>query len=101
MQLHDLSRPHRWAEITRAEFRLTPSEFATLLVIVVYWETNAAPMPREELERFIRVGTFDAGDEPNMAAVARLFRAGLINLVGYREARSYAPLPAGTRRVRA
>lgn len=100
MQLHDLSIRHRWAEITRAEFNLTPSEFATLLAIVVYWETTMRPMPREELERFIHEGDFRPGEEPSMAAVARLFRAGLVNLVGYREKRSYAPLAAGCRRVR-
>lgn len=95
------TRRHRWSEITRTEFSLTPAELATLVAIVAYWETNAEPMPRETLEDFIRVGTFDADEEPSMPTVARLFRAGLINLVGYRENRSYAPLPAGTRRVRA
>lgn len=101
MQLYNLSRQHRWGEITRAEFRLTPREFSTLLVIVVYFEVTGQPMPREEMERIIHQGQYTGEDEPDMGAVSRLFRAGLINLVGYRENRSYAPLPAGTRRVRA
>lgn len=88
---------HDWETICRRIYGLTPKEQGTLLAIGVFNDAVQAPMPRWELERV--AAKPEHADEIDLTTPGRLACLGLIELIGYRERRSYAITRLGRERL--
>ena len=100
MQLHDCSHVKRWQDVCRSDFDLYPRDLATLVAICAFAGVAGEPMPQLELIRASESPDNQGDYELSLSAPARLYKAGLIRLIGPREKRAYEPTLRGLDRVR-
>ena len=90
---------NRYEAGVREHFGLTPKELAALAAIACFVANVGSPMPRWELERAAASPDNQDRYTLDLATPGRLYRLGLIRLVGYKDQRSYDMTVLGVARL--